>query len=78
MARKMYHGPLADVSYDRDICQHSGECVRGMPQVFDVSARPWIDPETVTTEAEREQLAQVIGRCPSGALRIHPPGTTAP
>ena len=46
MARKLYTGPLVNVSFDLDVCQHAAECVRGMPSVFDTSKRPWIDPET--------------------------------
>ena len=34
MTRRLYTGPLVDVSYDRDICRHFAECVRGMPAVF--------------------------------------------
>ena len=44
MARKLYTGPLVNVSFDLDVCQHAAECVRGMPSVFDTGKRPWIDP----------------------------------
>lgn len=68
MPRKTYHGQLADVSFDSDVCQHAAECVRGMPEVFNTANRPWIDPGTVTDETGRNLLEEVIGRCPSGAL----------
>ncbi|GGC71976.1 (4Fe-4S)-binding protein [Hoyosella rhizosphaerae] len=68
MARKTYRGSLADVSFDGEICQHAAECVRGMPTVFDPNKRPWIDPTTLRSDADRRQLEDVIGRCPSGAL----------
>lgn len=70
MTRKTYTGPLVDVSFDGEVCQHSGNCVRGMPSVFDTEARPWINPETATDEDLAQQLREVIGRCPSGALRV--------
>ena len=40
MARKTYTGPIVDVSFDGEICMHAAECVRGMPTVFDPTARP--------------------------------------
>ena len=47
-------------------CQHSGNCVKGLPKVFNPKARPWITLETAST---KEIVAQV-GKCPSGALSI--------
>lgn len=70
MARKAYSGPLVGVSFDGELCQHAAECVRGMPSVFDTSARPWIDPRNATTPEEADLLRTVVGRCPSGALEI--------
>ncbi|USR79838.1 (4Fe-4S)-binding protein [Arcanobacterium pinnipediorum] len=68
MTRKLYNGTLTDVSFDREICEHAGECVRGMPSVFNVNARPWINQSGVTTAQDAHHLADVIARCPSGAL----------
>jgi uncharacterized Fe-S cluster protein YjdI len=70
MARKTYSGPLVGVSFDGELCQHAAECIRGMPSVFDTSARPWIDPRSATTPEEADLLRTVVGRCPSGALEI--------
>ena len=56
-----------EVSYDPNICSHAAECLRGLPQVFDLQARPWIQPD----HAEADAIADVIRRCPSGALRYH-------
>lgn len=70
MARKLYTGPLVDVSFDRDICQHAAECVRGMPDVFNTKKRPWINPEKATTPELAQHLREVIWRCPSRALRV--------
>jgi uncharacterized Fe-S cluster protein YjdI/CDGSH-type Zn-finger protein len=52
------------VFYDRGRCLHFAECVRGLPRVFDAGTRPWIQPEN----ASAEQVAEVVRRCPSGAL----------
>jgi uncharacterized Fe-S cluster protein YjdI len=70
MARKIYEGPLVDVSFDGELCRHAAECIRGMPTVFDTSARPWIDPRNATTPEQADLLRTVVGRCPSGALEI--------
>lgn len=68
MTRKTYQGEHVTVSFDPEVCQHSGNCVRGLLTVFDNDQRPWIQPDRASAE---EVIAQV-GRCPSGALRIEP------
>lgn len=73
MTRKLYTGRLADVSFDGELCQHSGICVRGMPEVFDVDARPWINPDAAWTPEAVDLLIEVVGQCPSGALKIERP-----
>ncbi|WOQ15768.1 (4Fe-4S)-binding protein [Raineyella sp. W15-4] len=70
MTRKLYTGRLVDVSFDGEICQHAAECVRGMPEVFNTRARPWINLEPAATPEGAAQLIAVVGRCPSGALKI--------
>jgi len=70
MTRKVYTGPLVDVSFDGEVCRHAAECVLGMPTVFDTSTRPWINPESASTPVLADELRDVVGRCPSGALEI--------
>lgn len=65
-AGKKYTGAAIDVYYDAEVCAHAGECVRGLPNVFDVDRRPWIQPDN----ADAERVAEVIGLCPSGALQF--------
>ena len=63
--RKYYSDDL-DVFYNKDICAHVGNCVRGDSNVFEVGRRPWI----ITGNAESaEQCIQVVNSCPSGALK---------
>lgn len=45
-------------------CIHSGNCVRGLPEVFKPREKPWITPEDSTTE----KIIQQVKKCPSGAL----------
>lgn len=41
--------------------------MRGLPAVFDVDRRPWIQPDN----APADEVADVVHRCPSGALQYH-------
>lgn len=68
MSRKSYVGREVTVSFDPEVCRHSGNCVAGLAAVFDKDRRPWIDPDGAPESAVAAQVAQ----CPSGALRIEP------
>ena len=52
------------VGYDSKVCTHAGECVRGLPSVFNSKNKPWIDPSKATAE----QIEAQVKKCPSGAL----------
>lgn len=54
------------VTYDAQRCIHVAECLRGLPTVFDTHERPWIQPANATAD----QVAEVVMRCPSGALHF--------
>jgi uncharacterized Fe-S cluster protein YjdI len=64
MARKAYEGKDITVTFDIDVCQHAAVCVRGNHDVFDTRRRPWIMPDA----APAAEIADIIDRCPSGAL----------
>lgn len=68
MSRRSYVGKDVTISFDADVCQHSGKCVNGLAAVFDTEKRPWIDPDGASPD---DVIAQV-SLCPSGALRIEP------
>ena len=59
------------VEWRAGLCSHSGNCVRGLPAVFDVDRRPWI----VATAASAEDVVAQVAKCPSGALKIKPAGS---
>ena len=61
-----YADDRIDVSYNTQRCIHAAECVRGLPAVFDTKRRPWILPAA----ADADAIAEVIARCPSGALHF--------
>ena len=62
--RKVYRGRDIEVSFDLDICVHIGECLRGEPNVFQLNRRPW----TLADAGDADVVAEVVRRCPSGAL----------
>lgn len=66
MDQKMYTYESDEITvlYDLKRCIHAKECVKGLRKVFDPEKRPWIQPE----EASAEQIADVVERCPTGAL----------
>jgi uncharacterized Fe-S cluster protein YjdI len=61
---RAYEGSGVTVYFDNKRCRHFAECLRGLPSVFDSSARPWIQPGN----AGVDQVSDVVARCPSGAL----------
>jgi uncharacterized Fe-S cluster protein YjdI len=61
---RAYAAPEVTVFYDRGRCRHYAECVRGLPQVFDPTRRPWIRADL----ADPNGIAEVVRRCPTGAL----------
>ena len=59
-----YRNDKITVRYDPEICIHAGDCVRGLPSVFDVAKKPWVDVD----RALPQDIAAQIEKCPSGAL----------
>ena len=52
------------VTWKPGVCIHSGKCVQGLGQVFNVNARPWINMQGSGSDSIVKQAEQ----CPSGAL----------
>ena len=61
---KFYEGDDITVTYGVRRCIHAAECVHGLGAVFNPQNRPWVDPD----RASADELAEVIHRCPTGAL----------
>lgn len=60
-----YRGDEVQVTYSLDRCIHAGECVRGLPAVFDPKKKPWVQPDA----AAADDVFEVVRRCPTGALK---------
>lgn len=63
---RTYTSDDIEVQYDLVRCIHARECVKGLASVFNVEKRPWIQPD----QAGGEDVAEVIQRCPTGALHF--------
>jgi uncharacterized Fe-S cluster protein YjdI len=56
-----------EVTWDKNVCIHSGNCVKTLPQVFRVEKGKFvIDPSA----AEDDKVRAAVAACPSGALQI--------
>ena len=63
---KKYSNGEVTVIWEPGKCIHAGNCVRGLPEVFDAKARPWINIEG----ADSKSIINQVRDCPSGALSI--------
>jgi uncharacterized Fe-S cluster protein YjdI/CDGSH-type Zn-finger protein len=64
--RRAYRSDAIEVHWEPRLCIHVRNCVRGLGQVFDPSARPWIQVDA----ADPDAVAETILRCPTGALHF--------
>lgn len=60
-----YESPEIVVTFDPELCRHSAVCLTGLPAVFDVAQKRWVQPE----RAAPADVAAQVSRCPSGALQ---------
>jgi len=64
--RRVYANDAIEVAWEPRLCIHTRRCVRGLGQVFDPDARPWIDVDAATPD----EIAATILACPTGALHF--------
>jgi len=60
----LYPGKLIDVEWDERLCIHIGECGYAKGDLFVAGRDPWCEPDVTSLD----EIADVVGRCPSGAL----------
>ena len=63
---KEYTNGEVTVVWKPQLCIHSENCVRGLPGVFNVNEKPWINMEG----APSDEIVAAVHKCPSGALTI--------
>jgi CDGSH-type Zn-finger protein/uncharacterized Fe-S cluster protein YjdI len=54
------------VYWEPKLCNHTGNCFRGLPEVFQPQNRPWV----LVDAASEDKIAAVVTTCPTGALHF--------
>ncbi len=62
---QVYESGDVRVTFNPQLCQHSGICLKALPAVFDVSRARWVDPDA----ASAHEVHAAVAKCPSGALQ---------
>ena len=63
---RVYSNDRIAVLWEPKLCIHAGYCFRGAPEVFQPENRPWVNVDGATPE----KIAEVVMRCPTGALHF--------
>ena len=53
------------VTWDENVCTHSGNCVKTLPEVFKIEDGKFVIDESGAGE---EAIRETVAACPSGAL----------
>jgi uncharacterized Fe-S cluster protein YjdI/CDGSH-type Zn-finger protein len=64
VTKRTYENDSIRVFWNSTRCIHGGKCIRALPEVFNTSARPWINLDA----ANVDRVVEAIQLCPSGAL----------
>jgi uncharacterized Fe-S cluster protein YjdI/CDGSH-type Zn-finger protein len=67
---RTYEREELTVLWDATRCTHVAECLHALPEVFDVTRRPWVEVEA----SEADAIAAAISLCPTGALKYEARG----
>lgn len=52
------------VLWQSALCIHCKKCIEGLPSVFNLTQRPWIQLD----KASEEEVIKQVSECPSGAI----------
>lgn len=63
---RTYANETIEVHWEPKLCIHMQNCVRGLGEVFDPQARPWVRVDA----ANAERIAETVLTCPTGALHF--------
>ena len=63
-SHKSYSNGEITVVWKPGVCAHSGKCVQGLGEVFNIRTHPWINIAGSSTGP----IIQQVEQCPSGAL----------
>jgi CDGSH-type Zn-finger protein len=75
-SRERYIGEQITIYFNRALCSDSGVCYSQLPSVFGSMEDKVVDPDADLSEV----IAEIVGRCPSGALScsLDEPGILPP
>jgi len=71
---QVYETDAIVVTFDPNVCRHTGVCLRTLPAVFDVTRKHWVRPEL----ASADEVEAAVRKCPSGALQFRRPEGKTP
>jgi uncharacterized Fe-S cluster protein YjdI len=63
---KEYRDERIVVRWEPAYCIHAAKCLDAVPEVFDVTRRPWI----LVQGATADRIADAVMQCPTGALHV--------
>ena len=63
---KTYANDRIEIQWEPAFCIHAADCLNGLSPVFDAWRRPWI----VVDNGSPDEIAEVVQRCPTGALHF--------
>ena len=64
---KEYSNGEVTIVWKQNLCTHSAICIRGLPEVFDITKLPWINAQGASTD----EIINQVKECPSGALSFY-------
>lgn len=64
---KEYSNGEVTIVWKPNLCIHSTNCISGLPDVFDMNKRPWINAKG----ADTDEIITQVNKCPSGALSYY-------
>jgi uncharacterized Fe-S cluster protein YjdI len=59
---------MLKITWDDKICTHSGNCVKNLPSVFQITGGKFV---IIPSGASEIEIRKTVNACPSGALKIH-------
>jgi uncharacterized Fe-S cluster protein YjdI/CDGSH-type Zn-finger protein len=63
-AERVYRNDRIEVTWEPGLCIHFAACIRGSIQAFNPRRKPWVNVDAESPE----RIAEIVGRCPTGAL----------
>lgn len=64
---KEYSNGEVTIVWKPKLCIHSANCVNGLPSVFNLDEKPWINAKG----ADSPDIMATVDKCPSGALTYY-------